>query len=377
MRVTSDSGEEDPMKDGMFVIDAHTGFWDASRENCRNKYGEAFIETFYAFHTGFNPTNEPQWTMDYEETFRKVDPDWYLETMFVEGDNDMAILSTQVLMDFYHTGFTNPERNAELVKRAPNRLIALGGIDPRAPDALEQVDHQVQDLGMRGFKWYTAEWRGESRGWKANDPMVFPLYERCIELGVTNMHFHKGPAVEPLALEKFDVRDIDEPSTLYPELNFIVDHCGMPRLDDFCWLSARSPNVYANLSVSNMFLGNRPREFAKVMANLLFWLGPDRITWGTDFPIWYPHWLLDRFMAFELPADIEDEYGVTLTKEIKQKIVGENIARLYGIDIEAKKQELAGDDFDTRHNEFVNSVPARTRPGQVATDTGVAGTAAR
>jgi hypothetical protein len=34
------------VKDGLFVIDAHTGFWDASAENCKNKYGEASIETF-------------------------------------------------------------------------------------------------------------------------------------------------------------------------------------------------------------------------------------------------------------------------------------------------------------------------------------------
>jgi predicted TIM-barrel fold metal-dependent hydrolase len=94
---------------------------------------------------------------------------------------------------------------------------------------------------------------------EGNDPMVFRLYERCIELGITNMHFHKGPAMEPLALEKFDVRDIDEPSTLYSELNFIVDHCGLPRLDDFCWLSGRRLNVYASLAVANIFLGHRAR----------------------------------------------------------------------------------------------------------------------
>lgn len=39
--------------------------------------------------------------MDYEQNFRKVDPDWYLENVFVQAGNDMAILSTQVLMDFY------------------------------------------------------------------------------------------------------------------------------------------------------------------------------------------------------------------------------------------------------------------------------------
>ncbi len=281
-------------------------------------------------------------------------------------------------MDFYHTGFVNPERNASLTARAPQRLIPLGGVDPRAPDALERVERQVTELGMRGFKWYTAEWRGESRGWKANDPAVFPLYEKCIELGIRNMHFHKGPTVEPLALEAFDVRDIDEPSSLYPELNFIVDHCGLPRLDDFCWISARSPNVYASLAVALAFIHNRPRFFANVMANLLFWLGEDRIVYGTDFPIWYPHWQLDDFMAFELPQDLKDEFGVDLTDEVKKKIVGENIARLYEIDIPAKLAEIENDEFSERRAELRKEQPRPVGVTEAATppveDTGVTGT---
>ena len=292
------------MKDGQFVFDAHTGFWDASAENCKNRCGEAFIETFYAFHTGLNPP-DPQWTMDYERQFRKVDPEWYLEEMFVKGAADMSILSTQVLMDFYHTGFVNPERNAQLAARFPERIIPLGGVDPRAPNAVEEVERQISELGMRGFKWYTAEWRGESRGWKANDPMVYPCYEKALELGVTNHFFHKGPAVEPLSMEKFDVRDIDEPAWLYPEMNLIIDHCGAPRVEEFCWIATRCPNVYAGLAVVLPFIANRPRWFAEVMANLLFWLGPDRITYGSDFPIWYPHWQLDEFLAFELPEDLK------------------------------------------------------------------------
>ena len=342
------------MRGSTFVMDAHTGFWDASPENTKNRYGDAFIETFYAFHVGFNPP-DPRWTMDYNTVFRKVDPDWYLEEMFIKGDADVAILSTQVLMDFYHTGFVNPERNAQLVKRAPERLIPLGGVDPRMPDAINEVERQVTELGMRGFKWYTAEWRGESRGWRANDPTVFPLYEKCIELGVKNMHFHKGPAVEPLALEKFDVRDIDEPSSLYPELNFIVDHIGLPRLDDFCWIAARSPNVYGSLAVALAFIHKRPRYFAQMMANLLFWLGPDRIIYGTDFPIWYPHWQFDEFMELQLPDDIKQEYGVDLTDEIKQKIIGGNIARLYDIDIPSKLQAIANDEFAQRKRAYAEA----------------------
>ncbi len=343
------------MKNGTFVFDAHTGVWDASAKNCKNRFGDAFIETFYAFQTGFNPPDK-QWTMDYETVFRKTDPDWYLEEMFVKGDADMAILSTQVLYDFYHEGFVTADRNAAMVARAPERLIALGGVDPRMPNAPAEVERQVRECGVRGFKWYTAEWRGESRGWSANDPAVFPAYEKCLELGIKNMHFHKGPAVEPLTLAKFDVRDIDEPAWLYPELNFIIDHVGLPRLDDFCWIAARCPNVYGSLAVALAFIHNRPRYFAEIMANLLFWLGPDRIVYGTDFPIWYPHWQLDEFMAFELPEDIKEEYGVDLTPETKAKIVGGNITRLYGIDTAAKSAAIANDQFAQRKREHYRNI---------------------
>ncbi len=121
------------------------------------------------------------------------------------------------------------------------------------------------------------------------------------------------------------------------------------------------------------FVHNRPRFFAEVMANLLFWLGPDRIIYGTDFPIWYPQWQLDDLMAFSLPADIEDEYGVSLTDEIKEKIIGGNIARLYGIDTAAALERVKGDEFDVRRNERIACIPQQTAGEAEQAETGVAG----
>jgi len=72
-------------------------------------------------------------------------------------------------------------------------------------------------------------------------------------------------------------------------------------------------------------------------------------------------------MAFELPEDIKQEYGVDLTDEIKQKIIGGNIARLYGIDIESKMKTIANDEIDQRKREYAKT----------ATDTGIAGTPTR
>jgi len=48
-------------------------------------------------------------------------------------------------------------------------------------------------------------------------------------------------------------------------------------------------------------------------------------------------------MAFELPDDIRQAYGVELSLENKRKILGENAACLYGIDPAAHREKLNRD----------------------------------
>ena len=48
-------------------------------------------------------------------------------------------------------------------------------------------------------------------------------------------------------------------------------------------------------------------------------------------------------MAYQMPEDLRQEYHADLTPEIKRKILGENVARLYGIDVAAQAVKLKGD----------------------------------
>ena len=116
-------------------------------------------------------------------------------------------------------------------------------------------------------------------------------------------------------------------------LRFIVEHCGLPRLEDFCWIAAQEPNVYGGLAVVMPFIHARPRYFAEVLSELLWWLGEDRLLFSSDYALWSPKWLIDRFMAFELPEDIKQEKGVDLTLEGKKKILGLNAAKLYDLPV--------------------------------------------
>lgn len=45
---------------------------------------------------------------------------------------------------------------------------------------------------------------------------------------------------------------------------------------------------------------------------------------------------------FEIPQDLQDGYGYPqMTASDKEKILGLNIAKIFGIDVAAKKRELA------------------------------------
>ncbi|HEU5230667.1 MAG TPA: amidohydrolase family protein, partial [Ktedonobacteraceae bacterium] len=110
-----------------------------------------------------------------------------------------------------------------------------------------------------------------------------------------------------------------------------IEHAGLPRIEDFCWIATQESNVYAGLAVVLPFIHPRPRYFAEVMANLMFWIGPDKILFGSDYAIWEPKWLIERLMTFQFPEDLQAEFGVKMDMENRRKILGLNAARLYGI----------------------------------------------
>ncbi len=154
------------------------------------------------------------------------------------------------------------------------------------------------------------------------------------ELGIKNIHVHKGPTIWPLDKDAFDVADVDHAATDFPELNFIVEHVGLPRIEDFCFMATQEPNVYAGLAVViGGLMHARPRFFAKVMGELLFWVGEDKITFGSDYAIWEPRWQIEGFVDWDYPeSDDYDDYP-RLGVEGKKKILGLNAARLYDIEV--------------------------------------------
>jgi predicted TIM-barrel fold metal-dependent hydrolase len=325
----------------VFVIDSHLHLWDATEENIVHEGGEQFIQCFYDYHTAFTP-EEKQWSL---EEYRKYGAERMKEDLFGNAAVDMGIFQPTYLTDFYDEGFNTAEQNAELAEEYPERFVLNGTFDPRdGEEGLEYLEELNDTYDLQGVKLYTAEWRGDSKGWRLDSEESFKFLEKCAELGIRNIHPHKGPTIRPLNRDAFDVADVDDAATSFPELNFVVEHVGLPRLDDFCWIAAQEPNVYGGLAVAAPMAVHRPRKFGEIMGELLFWLGEDRLLFGSDYALWNPDWLVDVVMNAELTDEQRDEYGVELDLETKKKIMGENAAELYDIDIEAKKEQFKSDD---------------------------------
>ena len=327
-------------KDGekYFIVDAHCHFWDASQENWvpgAERYAKGWIDCFYGYHKLAPPETHWDW-----QHYLKVSEEDFVRDVFEEGYVDVAIFQSTYLTEWYKTGFNTLERNGALAEKHPGRLIANGRFDPRDGDAgLKQLEEDAKRWNLKGVKLYTAEWRQGSRGWKLTDSEAYRYLEKCQELGIKNLHIHKGPTIWPLNKDAFDASDVDQAATDFQELNFIVEHAGIPRIDDFCYIAVQEPNVYAGCSVViGALMHARPKFFAKVMGELLFWVGEDRMTFGADYNIWTPKWQVEGFVDWQMPDEEAFSDYPRLTTATKKKILGLNAARLYDIPVPAECQ---------------------------------------
>jgi predicted TIM-barrel fold metal-dependent hydrolase len=315
-----------------FVFDGHVHFWDASPGNWvkgQEEYAKGWIECFHAYQSLGPP--ETHWPI---EKFQKYSEEDFVKDVFEEGCVDVALFNPTDLRQWYVEGFNTTERDAGMVEKYPDRLIVNGRWDPREGEAgLRKLEEDAERYGLKGVKLYTAEWLNGSRGWKLTDPEALPFFEKCQELGIKNVHVHKGPTIWPLDKDAFDVSDVDHVATDFPELNFVVEHVGLPRIEDFCFMATQEPNVYAGLAVViGGLMHARPRFFAKVMGELLFWVGEDKMLFGSDYAIWEPKWQIEGLVQWDYPGEEFSDYP-EFTTAAKRKILGLNAAKLYDVEV--------------------------------------------
>jgi len=258
------------------------------------------------------------------------------ELLFAPGSEiDYAMVQTVPMFDLYRDGLDAVERQYELVKLYPERAVFCGGTDPvlrGMNTAMHDIDHQIRDLGARSIKFYTAHTRG--RSWRMDDPqLAYPLYERMLEYGVDIAQVHKGNPLGPEPLTALQAHDVGEAALAFPQMRFIIHHLGVPYEDETILIAARYPNVYLSMSTWINFVAIAPRLTAERLGKALFYVGPDRILWGSEAPLGpAPRALLDACWNFQIPEDLRAGYGYPeITDEDRRKMFGGNMLALLGM----------------------------------------------
>jgi predicted TIM-barrel fold metal-dependent hydrolase len=330
--------------DDAIVFDGVAHVFNFDKKNALGPPGEMFINHLYAFHAGLTP--EGQTVLPPEEFLRQWTVDEIDDMVYRQSTTDMLCAMPLPLTDLFRDGLSPWEECAELARRNPERTVFWGSVNPlEGRRAIDLMERQVGEFGAKAFKFYNIRYDyGRPFPWRMDDPQVaFPVFEKAQELGVNLIGVHKGVPLGPQPIEATQTWDMDGAAANFPELNFVIFHVGLPFIDEVCWQLIRHPNLYASIAATINFIVRAPRQFAEVLGKLLWWCGEDKIIYGSEAPIWQPQWALDAFWNFQLPQDLVEGYGYPqLTETAKRKILGENLLRLHGMDVEATRARLLG-----------------------------------
>jgi predicted TIM-barrel fold metal-dependent hydrolase len=325
-----------------FVFDCVCHIFNFDPANALGGPGLMFDEHLFAFHQLL--TAEGERVLSREEFMKEWSVDEIYEMVIEGSDTDMIVAQPLPLTDLFHDGLSDWKKCAVMASKHPDRAVFWGSVNPlEGKKALDLMEIQVKEFGAKAFKFYNVRYDyGQPFPWRMDDPRIaFPVFEKAQELGVNLIGVHKGVPLGPQPIEHTRTFDMDGAAANFPDINFVIFHVGLPWLDEVLWQIVRFPNLYASIAATVNFISRQPRVFAEMLGKMMWWCGEDKIIYGGEAPIWHPQWALEEFWNFELPRDIVEERGYPpLTEQAKRKILGENLARLHGIDVAAKRAEL-------------------------------------
>ena len=243
------------------------------------------------------------------------------------------------------------------------RMLAHGLVTPQLGKTdLDFMELQAETLKVDAWKAYTGSCpKGFDRGWFVDDEKIaYPMLEKARELGIKRFCVHKGLPLGPIA-DYNHPRDLIKAAKDFPDIDFLVYHSGLlgvtapkesgevPWTTEFCEMKKKEPgikNIYMELgSTFAQLVTTNPTACAHLLGQMIDAFGADHVLWGTD-SIWYgtPQWQIEAFRRFEIPGALIEKHGYApLTRAVKEQIFGLNSARVFGVDVKAKRNEIPSD----------------------------------
>ncbi len=348
-----------------FILDLQTHhIEDEERWSERHPGGTYFGEQF-ANGITFYPC-------DLEPRADCIGPMAYVDQVLMGSDTSVAVLSgfpspicddatlctnlnSNEGMAYWRDFFNNSAMSQRVIQHcqvAPNDRWDLQSA---------MMDRVHEEYGNHGWKCYPPWAPGSREPWWLDDPIVAdPFINKCKELGRPLICAHKGPQFPGFDLAHNDPIDAGRAAIKHPDASFIIYHSGVrpgvrigpydPAGDGTDSLvrtvldhDLKGKNVFAELGSAWVLASFDAVQAQHLIGKLVKNLGEDNVLWGSECT-WFgsPQPQIEAFRAFEISEEFQETYGYPeLTPEIKAKILGLNAARLYEIDPQEVRCQLA------------------------------------
>jgi predicted TIM-barrel fold metal-dependent hydrolase len=179
-----------------------------------------------------------------------------------------------------HVGVLVPnEYVAEYVGKHPERLIGFCSVDPQDPDAVDQLDHAVQDLKLRGLKMGPIY-----QNVAPTDSRFRRIMSRAEELQIPVL-IHQGTTFcANVSLEIANPIQLQPLALEFPRLRLVIAHMGHPWINETLVLIRKNRNFYTDISA----LYYRPWQFYNALVSAMEYGVFDRLLFGSDYPFTTP-----------------------------------------------------------------------------------------
>lgn len=345
------------MLNGHFVIDGVVHAFNLSADNYANpRHADPIAQT----QAGIVTLQPEGYVIPPAAVLRDWDMSDTVAMLFRESDTDVAIYHPTPIFAF-KDGMSALHKGPDALERWPDRIIgSYACVDPmQGKAAIAELDRQLEMFQPMGLKLYPTSWQdggATATGWRMDDAKIaFPMFEAAAERGIRTIAVHKAVPLGPVPTGPFfDPKDVEAAAGRFPEINFEIVHGGAAFTEETAWLLGRFENIWVNMEFLGMLLSYRPKLFARVLLGLMHIGGEavlDRLVWASGAMQFHPRVQLEAFGRFQFEDEMREEYGLfgpppgPLTDEQKGKILGRNYARLHGLDIDALRRGIEGDEF--------------------------------
>ena len=183
-----------------------------------------------------------------------------------------------VLIQVIHYRWDNSYA-ADILRQYPQYFRGVARVNPESRTAPDDLSRLVEEQGFQGVRLSPAD---NATGDWIRGPLMPPLWKRCRDLKVS-MNILTGTARMP---------DIEVLVESFPELTVVIDHMADCPADQPGELKkllalARYPRVFVKVS-HTWSVSKQPypyRDAQKQVKRLYDVFGPERLMWGTDWPL--------------------------------------------------------------------------------------------